>query len=171
MWMVSSFAAWALGTSLAMAGQQATVHRCIGNHGEIAYSGQPCASMGNSVAPRPDNAGYRNFFQHCAVTKDDLIDRVAAAFDTGDVNLFGGLFLWRGMGSRNAYRQMSKLNELLQKPLIGIDLVSARGSAWRPPRPGSPQTLALLTAAAPGTAPTERRFSVVHRDGCLWLSF
>lgn len=163
-WLFSSL----LGTA------SADVHRCLGAHGEIVYSGQACASLGADVAPSYTH--NQMWITGCAANADELLDRVAAAFDSGDVNLLGGLFLWRGFGTRNAYQHMRRLGEMLEHPLADVDLITTRPwndnpGYYRNLRELKPSSLAIWLADKTAVAPVEHRFAVVERDGCTWLSF
>lgn len=163
---------WLLASLLGTASTD--VHRCLGAHGEIVYSGQTCTSLGAEM--EPSYTGNQMWTHGCAANADDLLDRVAAAFDTRDVNLLGGLFLWRGFGTRNAYQHMRKLGEMLEHPLADVDLITTRPWNDNPRHYRSlpdlkPSSLAIWLADKTTIAPVEHRFALVERDGCTWLSF
>lgn len=165
--------AWFLVSLLGTVGTD--VHVCIGAHGETVYSGRACSTLGATVAP--SYSGNQLWNHGCAASADDLLDRVAAAFDSRDVNMLGGLFLWQGFGTRNAYRHMRKLGEMLEQPLAGLDLIAS--NPWRGhngyyrnlPDPKPTNLTIWLADHSSANGPSEHRFPLVQRDGCTWLSF
>lgn len=161
------------------ASTQAPVYRCIGTHGETVYSEQPCGAHGEPfTAPGYDNGIDRahGWGGHCATDAQSLSDRVAAAFDSGNVNDLGALFLWRGFGTRAAYARLNRLGTLLDKPLAGLDIVADPVPGWPRQGPavaGLPRSLRIQVAdPGMGEDATETwTFPLQQRDGCLWLQY
>lgn len=164
------------------------VYRCVGTHGETVFSGLPCdaTAMAAEGDANAANDGQDTWLDNCASSANDLRDRVAAAFDSHDVNLLGGLFLWRGISNRNAYQHMRDLRELVRQPLAGLSLDGA--PAWQaesngygalPDDANTWLSLAVggddngASAQDPNVAqPTvEHQFALVERSACIWLTF
>ncbi len=142
------------------------------------FSGLPCQERGDL---RPGSGYADNLVSgggwsgHCADSAQELSDRVAATFDSGKVNDLGALFLWRGYGTRAAYRHLNELQTMLKKPLAGLTLVPSQASTWLdngPAGPGMPESL-QVEVAVPGMGDTKQiwRFPVVERDACFWLEY
>ncbi len=158
--------------------QSSQVYRCRGAHGETVYSGIPCrdrkdlqGAAGNGDAVDGQDA----WGGHCPDTAQGLSDRVAAAFDSGNVNDLGALFLWQNYRSRAAYRDLNQLQAMLRKPLAGLALVPARTSIWLNNGPAGPADTESLQVrvAMPGMGDSGETwlFPVVRRDGCYWLQY
>jgi hypothetical protein len=171
--VMSAHAIW---LALALSGN-GNVYRCVGAHGEPVFSGQPCNSSDNRAIAAPVPAPDDGWNGACAASADELRDRVAAAFDSGNVNALGALFLWRGYGTRSAYARMRELRTLLKQPLAGIDLVGP--SDWVADTAGygelpayEPSWLSIDVAdnRADG-ALVEHRYALIERDSCVWLGF
>lgn len=125
----------ALVAAPALARAQETVHRCIGEHGEISFSGARCAGASaspsesttvKSIGDRPGGAAST-----CPASPDALRDLVAAAFARRDANLLAGAMRWDGVSGGAARERMRELSDLTQQPLLGIDLDADRGDANR----------------------------------------
>ena len=109
-----------------------SVHRCIGEHGEITFSGFPCSSAhaasieangergGAAIATgSPGSAGAV-----CPATLDALRDAIAAAFAQRDANMIAGIVRWDGVGGGAARERMRDLAAMTASPLLGIDIES-----------------------------------------------
>jgi hypothetical protein len=86
--------------------------------------------------------------------------------------------LWSGYGRATVVADIQSLGGLMHKPLLDVgpvekdDATSSDSAAEAsPPRPVSAsRQLVVRTAADDGTGvPSETRFDVVERAGCLWL--
>jgi hypothetical protein len=110
-----------------------SVHRCIGEHGEITFSGLPCT--GATAAPVGANGASANATisngspqysagAACPATLDALRDAIAAAFARRDANAIAGIVRWDGVGGGAARERMRDLAALIASPLLGIDIQS-----------------------------------------------
>lgn len=142
------------------------------------YSGIPCrerADLDTSSETPGSASGSGAWSTPCADTANDLADRVAATFDSKDVNALSGLFLWHGYRTRAAYRQVRQLQTMLQKPLAGLALVDpSSDTAWQQGSilPAQARDLRVEVALpGMGDATQAWRFPVVLRDGCYWLEY
>jgi hypothetical protein len=163
------------------------IYRCIGDHGEPAFSGQPCTAPGpqaSTGATHPPDAGALGGF--CATTPAELRDRIATAFQRDDVNLLAGSILWDGTGQSSARETLRSLAAFLKQPLVGIAVASAASVAG-PALPRSLSTTALPAIAASTPAPTgivvttqppgsgaqgpdTRDFGMTQLGDCWWLT-
>lgn len=177
--MIASILAITLSATAAMPqGSPSQVYRCTGPHGETVFSGLPCQERGDLRPERgsADGSGSENRWgDHCADSAQGLSDRVAATFDSGKVNDLGALFLWRGYGTRAAYRHLNELQTMLKKPLAGLTLVPSQANTWLDNGstvPGMPESL-QVEVAVPGMGDTNQiwRFPVVESDACFWLEY
>jgi hypothetical protein len=159
----------------------ATVHRCIGEHGEIAFSEARCASgrelAGTGIessAPPPLSAlGPRaSTSPTCPASPEALRDRIVEAFARRDANTLAGVLRWDGVSGGAANARMRELVELTGQPLMGIELggeaiEASLGEELPPP------AATLLTVRTGGLAggQGEREFRVTASEGCYWLSW
>ena len=119
--------------------QDGRIHRCIGENGEPTFSDQKCSTLKATIAPEvparaADQTGSSAIFtsqssaptitQTCAISAEDLRDRVAGAFQTANAVGFSGLFLWDGFGQGSAIEPLRDLAALIREPLISINLDS-----------------------------------------------
>src|SRR3982751_2645246 len=95
-----------------------TVHRCIGEHGEISFSGLPCAGV--DAEPKPastlqssamagdtiadDATGNERTLptKMCPASEDALRNLIADAFTRRDANALAGVMRWDGVGGATA---------------------------------------------------------------------
>ncbi|HET6632043.1 MAG TPA: DUF4124 domain-containing protein [Rhodanobacteraceae bacterium] len=168
-----------------------TVYRCVGAHGEMVFTGRPCSDAGLAVDSRDvgtmggsfgargrdDDGPGADWIGRCADSANELRQRVATAFDSHDVNSLGLLFLWRGMGTREAYRHMRELHALVQQPLAGVDLGGAPlwladSDGYGALPDGSGAWLRIETdPGVDGGATLEHRYPLAERHACVWLTF
>lgn len=177
---------------------QTQIHRCIGANGGAVFTDQPCAAL-HATPVKPDRSRSTAEALGapppilCAGSIDALRQGVIDAFAARNANRMAGLMLWDGYGRSAVIADIRSLNELMKQPLLDVDISGEQTGdmdlpdpselagmaadpfapsapvAPRPPAPADPQ-LVLHTAGNDGSgSPRERRFSVVHRAGCLWL--
>ncbi len=175
--------------------QSGRVHRCVGENGEPTFSDKKCAALKAAPAPdyppaSPEQAGIEtpatadsalpSITQTCAISPEDLRDRVAAAFASANAVGFSGLFLWDGFGQGSAIAPLRDLAALIREPLISIDL----GSTLQFREPNryrdredryAGDELYELTIRTVGeqdrNVPFEsvRRYNMHEQAGCWWL--
>ncbi len=120
--------------------QSGRVHRCIGENGEPTFSDRKCGALTaapaeESPATSPAQSGDANakatdsttppITRTCAVSPQDLRERVAAEFASANAIGFSGLFLWDGFGQGSALAPLRELAALIREPLLSIDLGSS----------------------------------------------
>lgn len=144
------------------AGQR--VHRCVGQRGEIAFSGLPCSApqsagitrgasastaAGKAVSADPVAA------TSCPTSRRQLLERLDAAIARHDGNAIAALLRWEGVGATT--QRMAELHRLVQRPLLSMD-EDASGVRVR-------------TGSNAGGGVLELRFGVRAAGGCHWLDW
>lgn len=159
----------------------ATVHRCIGEHGEIAFSETRCTSgreLGSTDVDSPSSATRSapepraSTSAACPASPDALRDRIAEAFARRDANTLAGVMRWDGVSGGAANAEMRELVELTQRPLVGIDLggEALEASVAEVPVP-APATLLTVRTGGLASGESEREFRVSASGGCYWLDW
>ncbi len=119
--------------------QDGHIHRCIGENGEPTFSDQKCSALKATVVPEPSvnaagqagvdsiqmaNPATPTITQTCAISAEDLRDRVAHAFQSANAVGFSGLFLWDGYGQGSAIEPLRDLATVVRQPLLSVDVDS-----------------------------------------------
>jgi hypothetical protein len=157
------------------------VHRCIGVHGEISFSGLPCAQAGATDAPPSSAAATAStdvrgaVADTCPASADALRDLVASAFARRDANTLAGVMRWDGVGGAEARSRMRELAELTRRPLLGVDFgegAAPADDAGVDPSAAAAETtwLTVRTGTLEG-GPGDQTFRVVPEGGCYWLEW
>jgi predicted deacylase len=141
-----------------------TVHRCVGAHGEVVFSGLPCGeSNAAPIAATPaPAAGDGPASTACPATRIELRDRVAAAIARRDANAIAGLLRWRGVGAASTSGRLKELNQLAQRPLLAIDDDASADSG---------DALRVRTGSGDSGGVREHRFDVGNDGSCYWLTW
>jgi len=179
----------ALAIAPCVAHAQATVYRCIGEHGEISFSSTRCAgaSAPSSDAPSTIAPEGSRAKSTCPASAEALRDVVAEAFSRRDANTLAGVMRWDGVGSGAATSRMRELADLTARPLLGIDIdagYDARPqrdprddayfqpdeSAPAPRRDSDDALLVIHTGSLDGGA-SEHEFRLTPAGGCYWLDW
>jgi hypothetical protein len=166
--LLSCLCALALRSTLAFAqddadGQQ--VHRCVGRHGEIVFSGLACnasesadysagATATTSAAPPADS---------CPASQQELRDRLAGAIARHDANTIAGMLRWRGVGAAAASERLRALRDLVKFPLLALDVAGSDGDAQ------AARGLWVRTGSNTQGGVREHAFGVDLEGGCYWL--
>jgi hypothetical protein len=149
------------------------IHRCIGEHGEIVFSGIACAGTEVRAAPRtsssPTAAPTTAVAMACPRSPDELRDVFADALTRRDTNAIASLVRWDGVGGAEARQRLKDIAELGQRPLIGVELDSDVTVAKDAPEPSG--TLTVRTGSTSYGGPREREFRVGTSGGCYWLDW
>lgn len=137
------------------------VHRCIGAHGEIVFSGLPCAAesaatVGIAAVEVSANAA-------CPASPAELRERIGAAIARKDANALAGLVRWQDIDGAEAGSRLAQLRQLAQRPLLAID---TDGGAEAPA--GS---LRIRTGSNERDGLREQRFGTRVESGCHWLTW
>lgn len=132
------------------------VHRCVGAHGEIAFSGLPCGTAGRS-GPDADATATPSELppaDSCPASPAQLRDRLAAAIARHDANAVAGMIRWHGLGGEAANQRLRELRELVRHPLLALD-------------PGDVLTVRTGSGATGGVR--SHAFGIDAEGGCYWL--
>jgi hypothetical protein len=141
------------------------VHRCLGSHGEIEFSGLPCAAN-NAVDVAPADAASATestLPANCPASREELRTRIAASIARHDANGLAGLLRWRGIGRGSAGSRMRALDELARRPLLAID--GADGAAE------TSEGMHVRTGSNETDGVREQSFGVLAEGGCYWLTW
>ncbi|HEX5122878.1 MAG TPA: hypothetical protein VFV97_06495 [Rhodanobacteraceae bacterium] len=150
------------------------IHRCIGEHGEIVFSGIACAGTEVRAAPRTSSlptptAPASAVAMACPRSPDELRDVFADALTRRDTNAIASLVRWEGVGGAEARQRLKDIAELGQRPLIGVELDGDITLAKDVPEPSG--TLTVRTGSTSYGGPREREFRVGTSGGCYWLDW
>lgn len=156
-----------LGAAPLHASAAQTVHRCLGQHGEVVFSGTPCGAIyplspgANSSMPIvPWSTGGV-----CPTSAADLRARTTDAFDRHDANALAGLIRWDGVGAAEAKRRMRELAVVVDRPSIRIDFETENSPASLSEENRFADTLSVRE----GDADVDMRLRIVADGGCNWL--
>lgn len=154
------------------------VHRCIGEHGEISFSGTPCGGASSGIQPAsssttsPSSPGARPIVAPtCPASADALRDVIAEAFARRDANTIAGVMRWDGVGGAAARERMRELAELTGHPLLGIDIDNG-GTTGDSAEVQTPEAT-MLTVHIGGLegGASEHAFRLTPSGGCYWLDW
>ncbi|HEY0180694.1 MAG TPA: hypothetical protein VGC30_13830 [Dokdonella sp.] len=140
----------------ASSGATPRVHRCLGEHGETAFSDAPCAAAADAPAAAIAESAPRA----CPASREALRDRMAEAITQHDANALAGLLRWRGVGSGAARADLRALRELAERPLLSIDADDDGRTGLR-----------VRTGGGEAGGTRELRFDVAADGGCYWLTW
>jgi hypothetical protein len=103
------------------------IHRCAGPNGTAVFTDRSCESQGavESAAPSAADVGTRIFVRSCARSREALLDGLRDALDAQDANRVASYYHWTGMGTREGYALMDRLQGFSAHPLVDVRLVSS----------------------------------------------
>lgn len=161
----------------AQAGPGQSVHRCAGRHGEIVFSGTPC-SAGAALGARASAVPAMPDARDCPASREELVERVAAAIGRSDVNALAGLLGWGGVGARAADERLRMLHELVSRPLLAIDREGdgdsdayAYAGRGRDADALHVDRLRVRTGGGDAGGMREHAFGMEVAAGCHWLAW
>lgn len=148
-----------------------TIHRCIGAHGEIVFSGLACAAgtSANAPAPSPDSTAQTLAPATCPTSRDELDDRISAAIARHDPNALGGLLRWRGIGASAANVRLRALRDLVKRPLLAMDGGDSDDATDGAAAIPFADTLRVRTGSNERDGVREHQFGVDVERTCYWL--
>ncbi len=161
----------ALATPARAAPDGQTVHRCIGTHGEIVFSGLACSAgtTANASTPGTDSAASTLSIDTCPTSREALHDHISAAITRHDSNALASLLRWRGVGARAASDRLRSLRDLVQRPLLAMDGGDAGDITGDTPASANEDTLRVRTGSNESDGVREHRFGVAVEGACYWL--
>ena len=170
-----------------------SIHRCIGEQGELAFSDVPCgadplavltvgSARGEDQQPGASYASYASYGSQspaarahvpagtCPVSRRQLRDRIAAAVMVGNANALAGLMRWRGVQSNTAESRLRRLRDLVAHPLLAIETdafaIDVHDDGLVEAAPAD--RLRVRTGGL-GSGQREHSFGVSERGRCYWL--
>ncbi|MDQ3206587.1 MAG: DUF4124 domain-containing protein [Pseudomonadota bacterium] len=154
----------------------AQVNRCVTPDGGVLYTDRPCREMGGVEAvraPRAPAGGH--FYRGCSRNLRDLVFEMTTAFDMQDANRLASVYHWPGMSGRSGNGVMSRLDAMVQRPLVDIVPVmpgERDGTAPYYPQDSSrqrPVGLRVEQTLANGITPARTVFGLTRHFGCWWI--
>ena len=154
---------------------QAQVRRCELPGGGTVYTDQACDLVGGrerlaTAASAPQLRSYR---PACSRTLRDLAYEVTAAVQAHDVNRLAATYLWNGMGTREGYALMARLQRVVDRPLVDLQPIWPGGDdgsyypGTAPARP--PVGLRLQQTSPRGSTPIQAVFGLRKHLDCWWI--
>lgn len=98
----------------------AQVQRCETADGRTVYTDKACQDIGaTDRLPRGEAAASAPLLRRgCSRTLHDLTFELTTAIDARDTNRLAALYHWPGIGNRNGYAIMDRLDAIAQRPLV-----------------------------------------------------
>ncbi|PPU31932.1 hypothetical protein [Xanthomonas sp. CFBP 7912] len=183
------------GLSAAIGVQAQEIRRCVTPDGQTMFTDRRCEDVGAATrappAPRaPGNTGLHRY--GCPRRLSELVTLLQTAVDSRDVNRLSSLYLWSGQSDAAANQVLSRLEAIVQRPLLDIvpmypqsdpptwdvdntaTTPSLDGSAIDAPLPAPtrprPWRLRLEQNLASGT-PARSVLRLRRQYNCFWVTF
>lgn len=153
----------------------AQVRRCALPDGNTVFTDRRCEALGGTERPaafaQPQLRTYR---PACPRTLRDLAFELSSSIDARDVNRLAGIYDWTGMSTRQGYAVMSRLQAIVDRPLVDLQPVYPGGrDPWQlqeaaPPQP--PVALRVEQVSKNGSTPVRAVFGLRKRLDCWWVT-
>ena len=150
--------------------QSARVNHCIGDGGDLVYTDKPCTAIGareladDGLARGPFMPAYRN---GCIRSLREFAYELSSAIEIGDVNRLAALYRWNGTSTRAGYDVMTRLETIVERPLLQVEPVypAPPAPSATPTTPTTPTTPGIVPAppADPLALPTSDPFDIPPR--------
>jgi len=147
------------------------VHRCVGLHGEIVFSGDTCAAtdaaagaVSGSAATAPVPAA-----DSCPASPAELRERVVAAIARHDPNAIAGMLRWQGVGAEAAHSRLRALRDLVKHELLAIDSADGTATAGADRAAAPTEGFRVRTGGGDAGGVHEQAFGIEAEGGCYWL--
>ncbi|MCP3046722.1 hypothetical protein K6X13_06270 [Xanthomonas euvesicatoria pv. allii] len=176
--------------------QAQEIHRCVAPDGQTLFTDRRCEDVGAAsrappaIRPQGDTGLYR---YGCPRRLSELVSLLQLAVDSRDVNRLSSLYLWSGQSDAAANQVLSRLEAIVQRPLLDIvpmypqsdtptwdadttaPTSSLDGSAIDAPLPTPPSRprpwgLRLEQNLASGT-PARSVLRLRRQYNCFWVTF
>ncbi|MEO7323579.1 MAG: hypothetical protein ABIW82_01985 [Dokdonella sp.] len=147
------------------------VHRCVGLHGEIVFSGLSCAASaatGTEFLPAAATAPLPAA-DSCAASRSELRERMVAAIARHDPNALAGMLRWRGVGGEAAKGRLRTLRDLARRPLLAIDGVADTPADDGDNAVDAADGMHVRTGGGDSGGVHEHAFGIALEGGCYWL--
>ncbi|OOX02724.1 hypothetical protein Xkhy_21540, partial [Xanthomonas axonopodis pv. khayae] len=176
--------------------QAQEIHRCVAPDGQTLFTDRRCEDVGAAsrappaIRPQGNTGLYR---YGCPRRLSELVSLLQLAVDSRDVNRLSSLYLWSGQSDAAANQVLSRLEAIVQRPLLDIvpmypqsdtptwdadtttPTPSLDGSAIDAPLPTPPSRprpwgLRLEQNLASGT-PARSVLRLRRQYNCFWVTF
>jgi hypothetical protein len=171
---------WLLGLSasaIAHADDGQRVHRCVGEHGEIVFSGLPCgagARIGADAGTSASNTQSAVALA-CPRSAGELRSVLGDALSRHDTNAVASLVRWDGVRGAEARERLREIADLGARPLLGIELDAGAEAAFESSGEtdgeSPPVELVVRTGSDEHGSPREHAFRIGASSGCYWLDW
>jgi hypothetical protein len=115
---------------------QAEVRRCVTASGQTIFTDRKCAEV-DAVERLPRSEGSPGAALHrpggCARTLQDLVFEMTTAIDGRDANRLAAVYHWPGTSAESGYRIWTRLDDIVNRPLV--DIVPVAPMIRPPPQP------------------------------------
>jgi hypothetical protein len=152
----------------------AQVHRCALGDGTTVFTDQRCDVIGavERTAPASTVPQLRSYRPACPRTLRDLAFEVSSAVEAHDVNRLASVYLWSGVGTREGYALMDRLQAVVDRPLVDVQPIWPGASdelypTTVPTRP--PVGLRLEQTSSRGSTPMHAVFGLRKHLDCWWI--
>lgn len=174
-----------------MPAQAGEVRRCVTADGTAVFTDRRCEDVGAiDRLPRAGAharaAGSGGYARGCSRSLDGLMQEVALAIGGRDVNRLAGAYLWTGISQSTARRIMSRLEDIVRRPLLDIapvlpspppvleadgTVADANADGYYPRTAGRqrPIGLRLEQTLTDGRTPHRTEFGLRRSHGCYWI--
>ncbi|UXA52044.1 hypothetical protein M0D45_15270 [Xanthomonas prunicola] len=172
------------------------IHRCVSPDGQTMFTDRRCEDVdaASRAPPAIRPQGNTGLYRYgCPRRLSELVSLLQLAVDSRDVNRLSSLYLWSGQSDAAANRVLSRLEAIVQRPLLEIVPMYPQGDTptWdadttaptpsldgstidaplpTPPSRPRPWGLRLEQNLASGTP--ARSVLRLHRQyNCFWVTF
>ncbi len=103
--------------------QAQEIHRCVAPDGQTLFTDRRCEDVGAAsrappaIRPQGNTGLYR---YGCPRRLSELVSLLQLAVDSRDVNRLSSLYLWSGQSDAAANQVLSRLEAIVQRPLLDI---------------------------------------------------
>ncbi|MFL8012237.1 hypothetical protein [Xanthomonas vasicola] len=103
--------------------QAQEIHRCVSPDGQTMFTDRRCEDVAaasrapSDIRPQGNTSLYR---YGCPRRLSELVSLLQSAVDSRDVNRLSSLYLWSGQSDAAANQVLSRLEAIVQRPLLDI---------------------------------------------------
>lgn len=110
-----------LGSAMRVQAQE--IRRCVTPDGQTMFTDRRCEDVGAAARPPPATRtqGNTGLYRYgCPRRLSELVSLLQLAVDSRDVNRLSSLYLWSGQSDAAANQVLSRLEAIVQRPLLDI---------------------------------------------------
>lgn len=103
--------------------QAQEIRRCVTPDGQTMFTDRRCEDVGAAMRATPAARTQGNTGLHrygCPRKLSELVSLLQSAVDSRDVNRLSSLYLWSGQSDAAANQVLSRLEAIVQRPLLDI---------------------------------------------------